>query len=138
MCIILQVLINLIIHDMDAVNDGWDRLVSLTARFNGMQTNEIVVGDTGHRIPADKLQQVFDPFFATKAGGMGMGPPISRTIIEAHGGRLGEQERWWGRVSSHSAHCGGGFFKMSVTNAQSTAALSWSESVRDVQGADRY
>jgi C4-dicarboxylate-specific signal transduction histidine kinase len=80
-CIILQVLINLIIHDMDAVNDGWDRLVSLTARFNGMQTNEIVVGDTGHRIPADKLQQVFDPFFATKAGGMGMGPPISRTII---------------------------------------------------------
>ena len=46
------------------------------------------MSDTGHGIAAGKLAHVFDPFFTTKPDGMGMGLPISRTIIEAHGGRL--------------------------------------------------
>ncbi len=85
-----QVLLNLVLNGLDALNgaSGRDRLVSLIARLNGMQTIEIAVSDTGHGIPADKLQQVFDPFFTTKPNGMGMGLPISRTIIEAHGGML--------------------------------------------------
>jgi two-component system, LuxR family, sensor kinase FixL len=85
-----QVLLNLILNGMDALNgaSGRDRLVSLTARLNGSQTVEVAVSDTGHGIPADKLQHVFDPFFTTKPNGMGMGLSISRTIIEAHGGML--------------------------------------------------
>ncbi|HUI75707.1 MAG TPA: ATP-binding protein, partial [Candidatus Acidoferrum sp.] len=49
---------------------------------------EIAVSDSGPGISADKLTHIFDSFFTTKPEGMGMGLPISRTIIEAHGGRL--------------------------------------------------
>ncbi len=83
-----QVLLNLVLNGMDAVNGARDRVVSLTAKLNRMQTIEIAVSDTGHGIPVDNLHQVFDPFFTTKPNGIGMGLPISRTIIEAHGGRL--------------------------------------------------
>jgi light-regulated signal transduction histidine kinase (bacteriophytochrome) len=44
--------------------------------------------DTGHGMPVDNLHEVFDPFFTTKPNGIEMGLPISRTIIEPHGGRL--------------------------------------------------
>jgi len=45
------------------------------------------VRDRGHGLPGDMLTQVFKPFFTTKFNGMGMGLAISKTIIEAHGGR---------------------------------------------------
>jgi two-component system sensor kinase FixL len=85
-----QVLLNLILNGMDALNGARreDRCVSVTARLDGSQSVEIAVSDAGHGIPADKLTHVFEPFFTTKPNGMGMGLPISRTIIEAHGGRL--------------------------------------------------
>jgi two-component system, LuxR family, sensor kinase FixL len=85
-----QVLLNLVLNGMDALNgvSPQDRCVSVTARLDGTQTVEIAVSDTGHGIPADKLAHVFDPFFTTKPNGIGMGLPISRTIVEAHGGRL--------------------------------------------------
>jgi two-component system, LuxR family, sensor kinase FixL len=85
-----QVLLNLILNAMDAVNgaSGQVRRVNITAQLEGAQSVEIVVSDTGHGIPADKLAHIFDPFFTTKAKGMGMGLPISRTIIEEHGGQI--------------------------------------------------
>ena len=84
-----QVLLNLILNGMDALNDATqDRRVTVTARPNMERTVEIAVSDTGPGIAAGKLGNVFDPFFTTKPDGMGMGLPISRTIIEAHGGRL--------------------------------------------------
>ena len=85
-----QVLLNLILNGMDAVNSAnlEDRRVSVTASLNGAQAVEIAVSDTGTGIPTDKLMEIFDPFFTTKSNGMGMGLPISRTIIEAHGGRF--------------------------------------------------
>ena len=75
---------------MDALDEAnkEDRRVSVTALLCGPQTVEIAVNDSGCGIPADKLAHIFDPFFTTKPNGMGMGLPISRTIIEAHGGRL--------------------------------------------------
>jgi PAS domain S-box-containing protein len=85
-----QVLLNLVLNGMDAV-DGVkqeDRRVTVSARPDGAHFIELAVSDAGHGIPADSLAHVFDPFFTTKPDGMGMGLPISRTIVEAHGGRL--------------------------------------------------
>ena len=45
--------------------------------------------DTGVGLEASQLEQVFERFYSTKPKGMGMGLAISRSIIEAHGGRLG-------------------------------------------------
>ena len=48
----------------------------------------VSVSDTGVGIPGDKMEEIFNAFVTTKAGGTGMGLAISRTIIESHGGRL--------------------------------------------------
>jgi two-component system sensor kinase FixL len=48
----------------------------------------VAVADAGHGVPAEKFARLFEPFFTTKPNGMGLGLPISSTIIEAHGGRI--------------------------------------------------
>ena len=48
----------------------------------------MAVRDTGPGLSAESLDRVFDHFFSTKSSGLGMGLPISRSIIEAHGGSL--------------------------------------------------
>jgi two-component system, LuxR family, sensor kinase FixL len=49
---------------------------------------EIAVADTGPGVDPAMLEQLFQPFVTTKAHGMGVGLSISRTIVEAHGGRI--------------------------------------------------
>ena len=109
-----QVLLNLILNGMDALNGASpdDRRVSVTARLDGAQTVEIAVADAGPGIPADVLAQIFEPFFTTKPNGMGMGLAISRTIIEAHGGRLWAENR----------DGGGAPFRFTLPIAEETAA----------------
>jgi signal transduction histidine kinase len=48
----------------------------------------VAVQDTGPGLSQESLPHLFEPFYITKAGGFGMGLAISRSIIEAHGGRL--------------------------------------------------
>ena len=96
-----QVLLNLIVNGLEALDaaNAEDRRVSITALRCGPQTVEIAVCDSGCGIPADKLKHIFDSFFTTKPNGMGMGLPISRTIIEAHGGRLWAENKNEGGAS---------------------------------------
>jgi len=49
---------------------------------------QIAVRDQGPGISAETLPRLFETFYTTKPNGMGMGLPISRSIIEAHGGRI--------------------------------------------------
>jgi len=57
------------------------------------------VSDRGPGIPEDKLTEVFEPFFTSKAEGMGMGLSIARTIIEAHHGLISVNNRDHGGAS---------------------------------------
>ncbi len=84
-----QVVLNLLLNAIDAVRDSPParRLVTVRSRPVGALV-ELAVCDCGHGIPPDDLARIFEPFVTSKSNGLGMGLPISRSIIEAHGGRL--------------------------------------------------
>ncbi len=85
-----QVILNLVVNAieaMSAVDDGPRELVVSSAR-DGSQAVLVTVRDSGTGLAPEQLDQVFDAFYTTKATGMGMGLAISRSIVEAHGGRL--------------------------------------------------
>jgi signal transduction histidine kinase len=89
-----QVLLNLIINAFDAMGatPGSERIVAV--RTGGSEDwAEFSVSDSGAGIPADRLQEVFEPFYSTKPAGMGMGLSIARTIVESHGGTISAQNR---------------------------------------------
>jgi len=85
-----QVLLNLIINGMDAMQTcpASSKRMVIEARPREEGRVEVAVTDSGPGLPPGAIDKVFDPFYTTKSGGLGMGLPISRTIIEAHGGRL--------------------------------------------------
>jgi two-component system sensor kinase FixL len=58
------------------------------SRRNGMNEIQIYITDCGPGLNPEISAKIFDPFFTTKAEGIGMGLAISRTIIEAHDGRI--------------------------------------------------
>ena len=84
-----QVILNLVVNGIDAMKDtpNENRVSSIqTSRVERFA--ELSVSDCGPGIPEDKIKEVFEPFFTSKAEGMGMGLSIARTIIEAHNGRI--------------------------------------------------
>ena len=84
-----QVLMNLMINGIDAMKavDG-PRQLTLCTRSDSKEPVLVSVEDTGIGLPLNQADQIFNAFFTTKEYGTGMGLRISRTIIEAHGGRL--------------------------------------------------
>jgi two-component system, LuxR family, sensor kinase FixL len=85
-----QVLLNLVLNACESMtgNPARDRRVEIVVDFDGDESAIISVLDCGSGIDVEQLEQVFEPFFSTKAGGLGLGLAISHSIIKAHGGRL--------------------------------------------------
>ncbi|WP_298225506.1 PAS domain S-box protein [Acidocella sp.] len=83
-----QVLLNLIRNAMEAMTDSTTRELRIATRPVPEALVQVSVTDTGGGIAPDILAQLFRPFVTSKAQGMGVGLSVSRTIIEAHGGRL--------------------------------------------------
>ena len=89
-----QVILNLVANGIDAMKDtpAENRIISIrTSRVENCA--QLSVSDRGHGIPEDKLKEVLEPFFTSKADGMGMGLAIARTIMEAHNGLIWAKNR---------------------------------------------
>jgi PAS domain S-box-containing protein len=87
--LIQQVLLNLIVNAVDSLCSVSDRPRVLHIWTNCIEAAvRVVVQDTGLGFNARASEQLFEPFYTTKSGGVGMGLAISRSIVEAHGGRL--------------------------------------------------
>jgi signal transduction histidine kinase len=84
-----QVVINLALNGIEAMSTTQGRPRELVIRSQRRDGDVVVaVQDAGVGIDPDSVDQLFNAFFSTKPGGMGMGLSISRSIIEQHGGRL--------------------------------------------------
>jgi PAS domain S-box-containing protein len=85
-----QVMINLVMNGIEAMQPVTDRPRELMIRSRQDETQQVLVSvtDCGVGISAEIADRLFNAFFTTKSSGMGMGLSICRSIIEAHGGRL--------------------------------------------------
>ena len=86
-----QVILNLARNAIEAMHEtpAADRRLTIRSRTNGHDTVEVEVVDRGRGIDPQLEANLFTPFFSTKPEGMGLGLHICRSIIEAHGGRVG-------------------------------------------------
>ena len=106
-----QVLLNLARNGMQAMDEPglWPRLLELRAQVinvEGVQWVEFSVADIGTGIAPEIEQQLFTPFFTTKAEGMGLGLSLCRTVIEQHGGTMRfERNQPRGTVFSFTLPC---------------------------------
>jgi PAS domain S-box-containing protein len=85
-----QVLLNLVRNGMEAMTDTADRPRVLSVRTLTQNDGDVLVEveDSGVGLTPDAADHLFDSFYTTKIGGIGLGLPISRSIVETHGGRL--------------------------------------------------
>lgn len=98
---IQQVLINLIRNAIQALQNSETRHVTIAARCAGEDMVEISIADTGTGIHPSVREALFSPFHSTKSEGMGIGLSISRTIVEAHHGRIWAEDRPGGGTIFH-------------------------------------
>jgi signal transduction histidine kinase len=101
-----QVIINLVMNGIEAMLQVTDRPRELVIRSGQEDTQHVLVSitDCGVGISAEDANRLFNAFFTTKSGGMGMGLAICRSIVEAHGGRLSAC-RMRGRVRLFNSPC---------------------------------
>jgi signal transduction histidine kinase len=84
-----QVLMNLMLNAIEAMKEtGTPGRLTITTRQVENRQILVSVSDTGLGLPPERTEQIFNAFFTSKPQGTGMGLPISRSIIESHGGRL--------------------------------------------------
>jgi two-component system sensor kinase FixL len=101
-----QVIVNLLVNSIYAIMqvEGSRRLIDLETGVDGDDAVSFSIRDSGPGIANENLDRVFERFFTTRAGGMGMGLAICQSIITAHGGSIA--------VSNHSA--GGAHFQFTL------------------------
>jgi signal transduction histidine kinase len=110
-----QVILNLVMNGIEAMRDMPSERRIISIRTVGVEHfAELSVSDLGPGIPEDKLKEVFEPFFTSKAEGMGMGLSIARTIIEAHNGQI------WAKNREH----GGASFRVKLPMSNDSAGPS--------------
>lgn len=87
---IQQVVLNLIMNAVEALEGqpADQHRLQLSLVRTGEGEAQVAVRDSGKGIPADRLTNVFDPFWTTKPQGMGLGLGICRSIVESHGGKI--------------------------------------------------
>ena len=85
-----QVILNLMLNGIEAMAGISDRMRRLRIRSQIQEAGQVLVSieDSGLGVKAEIMTRLFEPFFTTRSQGIGMGLPISRSIVEAHGGRL--------------------------------------------------
>jgi signal transduction histidine kinase/PAS domain-containing protein len=83
-----QVLMNLMLNSIEAMKDLGTGELTIKSQQHDSRQVLISVADTGVGVEPENAEQIFNAFFSTKHQGTGMGLPISRSIIESHGGRL--------------------------------------------------
>ena len=85
-----QVLLNLTMNAIQAMSDvtGRERRLVISTRNVDKDQVQVTVEDSGTGLDPDRISKIFEPFYTTKSGGMGMGLSICRSILQNHGGRL--------------------------------------------------
>jgi C4-dicarboxylate-specific signal transduction histidine kinase len=85
-----QVVLNLLLNACDALSelDDGPRVLDVATNLSGPGRIVVTVRDSGVGVPESELARIFEPFVTTKTQGLGMGLAISRSIVEAHGGRI--------------------------------------------------
>lgn len=85
-----QVILNLLTNAIEATSRVADRARRIVVRTKELPSGdvELTVTDTGTGISEQSMGKLFDPFFTTRSTGIGLGLSISRSIVEAHGGRI--------------------------------------------------
>jgi signal transduction histidine kinase len=98
-----QVLLNLIRNAIDAMRDTdpASREILVRSRMWNDDAIEVTVSDNGSGLPDVPDDLLFQPFFTTKEGGVGMGLSISQSIIQSHGGRLWHSSKPEGGTTFH-------------------------------------
>jgi two-component system sensor kinase FixL len=82
---IQQVILNLVKNAVQSIGEDGAVRVIITAEPDQLR---VTVSDTGPGVPPERMARLFEPFSTSKTDGMGLGLPICRSIIEAHGGRI--------------------------------------------------
>jgi signal transduction histidine kinase len=103
---IQQVVLNLLRNSIEAIGESGmvDGSILIEAKLSGAEFLEVIVTDSGPGFPPERLENAFLPLSSNKPDGLGIGLPLCRSIIEAHGGKF----RLKGRLGPlHAAHRNG-------------------------------